>query len=181
MLLVLAALLFADEDLATPPETAAAAAAPAAAQPAPPAEEPKEEEPGGPPRTAEASMDAAAGLRGERRASVSARTEANGVAFSLGVVRSAGPKAPERDELRFSLRTPHAHAEVRAVPDAALYAPPATVWRVPMPHFCAWDINKPCGLSANALVPAVGASRQKLVEDPSIGCAEPMSHAELHA
>ena len=119
MLLVLAALLLAEEDLAAPPETAAAPAslsAPAAAAP-----QEQEEAAETPARTAEASVEAAAGLRGERRAGVLARTAADGVVISLGVVRSEGPKAPERDELRFALQTPHAHAEVRAVPAAAGY------------------------------------------------------------
>jgi hypothetical protein len=70
-------------------------------------------------RIAEASIQAGLGLRGERRAELSARAGADGIAVVLGAAQSAGPRSPDRQELLLGFQSPAWRGELRVVPGSA--------------------------------------------------------------
>jgi hypothetical protein len=70
-------------------------------------------------RIAEASLQAGLGMRGERRAELSARAGADGISMVLGAAQSAGPESPEREELLLGFESPTWRGELRVVPGSA--------------------------------------------------------------
>src|SRR5216684_4087352 len=70
-------------------------------------------------RIAEASLQAGLGMRGERRAELSARAGAEGISMVLGAAQSAGPQSPEREELLLGFESPAWRGELRVVPGSA--------------------------------------------------------------
>src|SRR5260370_33900988 len=76
-------------------------------------------------RIAEASLQAGLGMRGERRAELSARAGARGISMVLGAAQSAGPQSPEREELLLGFESPAWRGQLRLVPGSAGRARPA--------------------------------------------------------
>jgi hypothetical protein len=105
MLLLLAALLAAGEPGASPAEDAPPDEASA------PAEDP--------PHSAEFSLTAAAGTRGERRAEAIARASGSGLSLTLGAVDFGGISAPERQEILLAAQAGVVRGELRLVPSSA--------------------------------------------------------------
>src|SRR5260370_34902729 len=70
-------------------------------------------------RIAEASLQAGLGMRGERRAELSARAGAEGISMVLGVTQSAGPQSPDREELLLGFESPAWRGGLRLVPRSA--------------------------------------------------------------
>src|SRR5437763_9120385 len=68
---------------------------------------------------AEASLDAGLGLRGERRAAISARAGDEDLRVSLGAMQFAGLQAPERQELSLGVETSRFRGELTIVPQSA--------------------------------------------------------------
>src|SRR5258708_805898 len=88
-------------------------------------------------RIAEASLQAGLGMRGERRAELSARAGAEGISMVLGVTQSAGPQSPEREELLLGFESPAWRGELRLVPRSAGLTRGAAELGV---HFETWSL-----------------------------------------
>jgi hypothetical protein len=133
MLLVLAALLAAGDPVASPADDAPPVAAPEAFVAEPPAVEtsaadgPSQDageaaadpEASSAPRTAEFSLNAAAGTRGERRAEAIARASGSGLSLTLGAIDFGGISAPERQEILLGAQAGVIRGELRLVPQSA--------------------------------------------------------------